>query len=203
MPSRAGPTSRACSSTASTTSGPLCWKFPASCGASSRPSSRQRPTARRAPRRRSSPFHRGVRRHRDAIDAMSNAGPRVRGLEGLHREQRVEIFCKILQRFRNVHRRGSQRLLLGPSDASVGLRLIEGGRRRPGGHGLLEETRRRPEDLAAELGARCVCRLRRGRPRVQRLRAISASRCVEAPLRHRRDSCPSDEVVGGLFCDFE
>ena len=25
--------------------------------------------------------------------------------------------------------------------------------------------------------------------------AISASRCVEAPSRHRRDSCPSDEVV--------
>ena len=33
--------------------------------------------------------------------------------------------------------------------------------------------------------------------------AISASRCVEAPSRHRRDSCPSDEVVGGFFFGFE
>ena len=33
--------------------------------------------------------------------------------------------------------------------------------------------------------------------------AISASRCVEAPSRHRRDSCPSDEVVGSLFFEFE
>ena len=33
--------------------------------------------------------------------------------------------------------------------------------------------------------------------------AISASRCVETPSRHGRDSCPSDEVVGGLFLDFE
>ena len=32
---------------------------------------------------------------------------------------------------------------------------------------------------------------------------ISASRCLEAPSRHRRDSCPSHEVVGGLFFDFE
>ena len=32
---------------------------------------------------------------------------------------------------------------------------------------------------------------------------ISASRCVETPSRHRRDSCPSDEVVGGFFFDFE
>ena len=31
---------------------------------------------------------------------------------------------------------------------------------------------------------------------------ISASRCVEVPSRHRGDSCPSDEVVGGFF-DFE
>ena len=33
--------------------------------------------------------------------------------------------------------------------------------------------------------------------------AISASRRVEAPSRHRRDSCPSDEVVGGFFFEFE
>ena len=35
------------------------------------------------------------------------------------------------------------------------------------------------------------------------LSEISASRCVETPSRHRRDSCPSDEVVGGLFFEFE
>jgi hypothetical protein len=44
-------------------------------------------------------------------------------------------------------------------------------------------------------------------PRRRELRqdpsAISASRRVETPSRHRRDSCPSDEVVGGLFFDFE
>jgi curved DNA-binding protein CbpA len=33
--------------------------------------------------------------------------------------------------------------------------------------------------------------------------AISASRCVEAPSRHRRDSCPSHHEVGGFFSDFE
>ena len=33
--------------------------------------------------------------------------------------------------------------------------------------------------------------------------AISASRRVEAPSRHRRDSCPSHDDVGGLFSDFE
>ena len=33
--------------------------------------------------------------------------------------------------------------------------------------------------------------------------AISASRRVEAPSRHRRDSCPSEEVVGGFFFEFE
>ena len=32
---------------------------------------------------------------------------------------------------------------------------------------------------------------------------ISASRRVEAPSRHRCDSCPSDEVVGGFFFYFE
>ena len=32
---------------------------------------------------------------------------------------------------------------------------------------------------------------------------ISASRCVEVPSRHRRDSCPSHNEVGGLFFDFE
>ena len=32
---------------------------------------------------------------------------------------------------------------------------------------------------------------------------ISASRGAAAPSRHRRDSCPPDEVVGGFFCDFE
>ena len=32
---------------------------------------------------------------------------------------------------------------------------------------------------------------------------ISASRRVETPSRHRRDSCPSDEVAGGLLFDFE
>ena len=32
---------------------------------------------------------------------------------------------------------------------------------------------------------------------------ISASRGVETPPRHRRDSCPSDDVVGGFFVDFE
>ena len=30
-------------------------------------------------------------------------------------------------------------------------------------------------------------------------RSISASRGAAAPSRHRRDSCPSDEVVGGFF----
>ena len=29
------------------------------------------------------------------------------------------------------------------------------------------------------------------------------SRRPAVPSRHRRDSCPSDEVVGGLFFDFE
>ena len=33
--------------------------------------------------------------------------------------------------------------------------------------------------------------------------AISASRRVEAPSRHRRDSCPSHDDVGGLFFDVE
>ncbi len=33
--------------------------------------------------------------------------------------------------------------------------------------------------------------------------AISASRRVEAPSRRRRDSCQSDEVVGGFFFEFE
>jgi hypothetical protein len=32
---------------------------------------------------------------------------------------------------------------------------------------------------------------------------ISASRCVEAPSRHRRASSPGEGVVGGLFFDFE
>ena len=32
---------------------------------------------------------------------------------------------------------------------------------------------------------------------------ISASRGAAVPSRHRRDSCPSDEVVGGFFFDFE
>jgi len=32
---------------------------------------------------------------------------------------------------------------------------------------------------------------------------ISASRCVEAPSRHRRDSSPSDEVGAGFIFDFE
>ena len=32
--------------------------------------------------------------------------------------------------------------------------------------------------------------------------AISASRGAAAPSRHRRDSFPSDEVVGGFFFDF-
>ena len=33
--------------------------------------------------------------------------------------------------------------------------------------------------------------------------AISVSRCVETPSRHRCDSCPSYEVVAGFFSDFE
>ena len=32
---------------------------------------------------------------------------------------------------------------------------------------------------------------------------FSASRGAAGPSRHRRDSCPSDDVVGGFFCDFE
>ena len=32
---------------------------------------------------------------------------------------------------------------------------------------------------------------------------ISASRRVETPSRHRRASSPGEEVVGGLFFDFE
>ena len=32
---------------------------------------------------------------------------------------------------------------------------------------------------------------------------ISASRGAAVPSRHRRDSCPSDEVVGGLVFEFE
>ena len=32
---------------------------------------------------------------------------------------------------------------------------------------------------------------------------ISASRCVETPSRHRRASSPGEEVVGGLFFEFE
>ena len=35
------------------------------------------------------------------------------------------------------------------------------------------------------------------------LSEISASRYLETPSRHRRDSCPSDEVVGGFFFEFE
>ena len=35
------------------------------------------------------------------------------------------------------------------------------------------------------------------------LGAIWASRCVEAPLRHRRDSWPSHDDVGGFFFDIE
>ena len=35
------------------------------------------------------------------------------------------------------------------------------------------------------------------------LRGNLASRGAAAPSRHRRDSFPSDEVVGGLFFDFE
>ena len=35
------------------------------------------------------------------------------------------------------------------------------------------------------------------------LSEISASRCVETPSRRRRASSPSDEVVGGLFFEFE
>jgi len=31
---------------------------------------------------------------------------------------------------------------------------------------------------------------------------ISASRCLEAPSRHRRDSCPSHDDVGGFFFEF-
>ena len=34
-------------------------------------------------------------------------------------------------------------------------------------------------------------------------RMISASRCVEAPSRRRRDSSPREEAVGGLIFDFE
>ena len=33
--------------------------------------------------------------------------------------------------------------------------------------------------------------------------ADPASRCVETPSRHRRDSCPSHNEVGGLFFDLE
>ena len=33
--------------------------------------------------------------------------------------------------------------------------------------------------------------------------AISAPRCVETPSRHRRDSCPSHNEVGGFFFEFE
>ena len=33
--------------------------------------------------------------------------------------------------------------------------------------------------------------------------ADSASRCVETPSRHRGDSCPSHNEVGGFFFDFE
>ena len=62
---------------------------------------------------------------------------------------------------RYFHGRRSQRLLLGPSDAPVGLRLAEGGRRRSRGHGLFQETRRGPEDLAAVVGTGRVRRLRR------------------------------------------
>ena len=32
---------------------------------------------------------------------------------------------------------------------------------------------------------------------------ISASRGAAVPSRHRRDSCPSDEAVGGFFFEFE
>ena len=32
---------------------------------------------------------------------------------------------------------------------------------------------------------------------------MSASRCVETPSRHRRDSCPSHHEVGGFFFEFE
>ena len=35
------------------------------------------------------------------------------------------------------------------------------------------------------------------------LGAISASRCVEAPSCHRRDSWPSHDDVGGFFSEFE
>ena len=32
---------------------------------------------------------------------------------------------------------------------------------------------------------------------------ISASRRVETPSRHRRDSCPGEEAMGGLWSKFE
>ena len=37
----------------------------------------------------------------------------------------------------------------------------------------------------------------------QVLRALAASRGAAAPSRHRRDSRPGEEVVGGFFFDFE
>jgi pyrophosphate--fructose-6-phosphate 1-phosphotransferase len=37
----------------------------------------------------------------------------------------------------------------------------------------------------------------------EKLGALAASCCVETHSRHRRDSCPSDEVVGGFFFEFE
>ena len=50
-------------------------------------------------------------------------------------------------------------------------------------------------------GPRRTPRTRPWRPR--RSGAISASRRVEAPSRHRRASSPGEQVVAGLFFDFE
>ena len=42
-----------------------------------------------------------------------------------------------------------------------------------------------------------------GTPVTKNAVRISASRRVETPSRHRRDSCPSHDDVGGFFFEFE
>ena len=67
--------------------------------------------------------------------------------------------------------------------------------KRPESVGLLTTQVSRSENPAVRQIAAVILRKKIG--------AISASRRVEAPSRHRRDSCPSHNEVGGLFFDFE
>ena len=70
------------------------------------------------------------------------------------------------------------------------------------------EAKRRAKDVFCaqrdelKWAADCVAALELAQWTVDKY-AISASRGAAAPSRHRRDSCPSDEVVAGFFFEFE